>query len=162
MNMSDVATWGQLISSAAVLVTLVYLSIQTKQTAILLKSESRQSMIELDQQLLTAAEANPDIFLDLVSEDELSPGSKIRVFSSLARGLRAREFLWFQYSNGVLDEPAWQSYQKAILVLLCNKRTRDLWAVIRPEFDPGFAELVDQLIEGQPYTDFWTRVLAVE
>ena len=90
MNMSDVATWGQLISSAAVLVTLVYLSIQTKQTAILLKSESRQSMIELDQQLLTAAEANPDIFLDLVSEDELSPGSKIRVFSSLARGLRAR------------------------------------------------------------------------
>ena len=29
MNMTDVATWGQLISSAAVLITLVYLSAQT-------------------------------------------------------------------------------------------------------------------------------------
>ena len=45
MNMSDVATWSQLISSAAVLVTLIYLSIQTRQTATLLRSEARQSLI---------------------------------------------------------------------------------------------------------------------
>ncbi len=162
MNMTDVATWGQLISSAAVLVALVYLSIQTRQTTTLLRSESRQSMVELDQQLLTAVEANPDIFLDLVSEDELSPARKIRISVTLARGLRAREFLWFQYKNGVLDEPAWQSYRNAIPVLLGTKRTRDMWKAIRTEFDPTFTEMADQLIQGQPYSDYWERVLAVE
>ena len=53
MNMTDVATWGQLISSAAVLVTLVYLAIQTKQAATLLKSESRQSLLDADLQILS-------------------------------------------------------------------------------------------------------------
>ncbi len=38
MNMSDIATWGQLISSAAVLVTLVYLAIEILSDSVIFNS----------------------------------------------------------------------------------------------------------------------------
>lgn len=83
MNMTDVATWGQLISSAAVLVTLVYLSIQTRQTATLLRSESRQSLIDSDLQILTINTDWPSSIIDLYGTDEISVENKARLWAYL-------------------------------------------------------------------------------
>ena len=79
MNMTDVATWGQLISSSAVLVTLVYLSIQTRQTATLLRSDARQSLIDGDLQILGKHIEWPELFVTQFGEDELTMEDKKRL-----------------------------------------------------------------------------------
>ena len=83
MNMTDLATWGQLISSAAVLVTLVYLSIETKQTATLLRSESRQSLIEQDMMVLRTQVDIPELMVHRAIEDELTLEQKYRLAAYL-------------------------------------------------------------------------------
>ena len=95
MNMTDVATWGQLISSAAVLVTLVYLSIQTRQTAILLRSESRQSLIEQDMMILRTQVDIPELMMHMTTEDELTLEQKYRLAAYLMAFTRTREHQWF-------------------------------------------------------------------
>ncbi len=160
MNMTDVATWGQLISSAAVLVTLVYLSIQTRQTAILLKSESRQSMLDADLQILSRYTERPTILSDHFSEGEISMESKIRLWSFLMAFMRTREHHWFQYKNGALDHDAWMAYQQAIPVELGAERARSWWTGMgRDQMTPPFAELVDTLIADPVRVDWHQQLV---
>ena len=162
MNMTDVATWGQLISSAAVLVTLVYLSIQTRQTTTLLRSESRQAMIEMDMQSLSTISDWPIVLLDFFAEGEITMENKARLWAHLTALLRTREHHWFQYRNGVLDRDTWAAYQSAIPLVLGTERNRAWWnSMGRYLFAPAFVETVDALIEGQePNTQWQEQMLA--
>ena len=163
MNMTDVATWGQPISSAAVLVTLVYLSVQTRQTATLLRSESQQATFDGDLQALITVATNPGIWLDWVSENELPPERKIRLDAYLLVLMRAREFEFFQYQEGVLNEAVWQSYRSSIPIIVGTKRTRAWWTQVgHTAFNSEFRNLVDELIKNQPHTDYFDKVLALE
>lgn len=45
MTMSDLATWSQLLSSLAVLITLVYPAIEVKQNTEALHAQTRQSSL---------------------------------------------------------------------------------------------------------------------
>ena len=161
MNMTDVATWGQLTSSAAVLVTLVYLSIQTRQTARLMLSESRQSMIDTDMVIVGQQIGWPTLFTALYGEDEITSEDKARLWTFLLGCLRTREHQWIQYRNGVLDEHTWAAYHKPLIFLLGTERTRAWWRTMgRNYVSPGFAETVDALIEGPPNTDMYQLWLA--
>ena len=161
MNMSDVATWGQLISSAAVLVTLIYLSIQTKQTATLLRSESRQSLIQTDMEILGNQIEFPEITLNWDKEGELTLEQKHRLWSFLHSFMRSREHQWLQYQSGVLDQATWASYQGAISLVIGSDRCRAWWKTFgRPFYDPAFAETVDAFLEGQTYSNFNEQILA--
>ncbi len=151
MNMTDVATWGQLISSAAVLVTLVYLSIQTKQTATLLRSEARQSLIEQDMQILRTQVDIPELVIHMTTEDELTLEQKYRLQAYLMEFTRTREHQWLQYQSGVLDRDTYAAYQRPIAAVLGPKRCRAWWTTLgRTLCDPAFANEVDAFLEGQP------------
>ncbi len=75
-------------------------------------------MLESAQRTLGTVTAHPEIFLDLASDEELSPESKVRIHTQLTRVMRAREFEWLQYQNGLLDKAAWRSYDSIIPLLL--------------------------------------------
>ena len=161
MNMTDVATWGQLISSAAVMVTLVYLSIQTRQTGTLLRSESRQALIAQDLETLSRITEWPTVLIDQFSESEMSLENKVRLWSYLSAFMRSREHQWIQYQDGVLDQATWVSYRNAIPDLLGTERTRTWWNTMgRRYFAPDFVETVDAMIEGQPVVDWYQQLLA--
>ena len=161
MNITKVAAWSEIVSSVAILATLVYLALQMQQNTAAIHAETRQAMLEGDMRLLSAIGANPEIMLDRVSEDELSPKRKIRLHAHLQRVMRSREYHWYQYQNGVLDETTWRTYQSILPSVLGTKRTRGWWKQVgRITLDPKFVKEVDRLIEGQPYTDFYDRVLA--
>ena len=63
----------------------------------------------------------------------------------------------------MLDEATWEAYQLAIPVMLGIKRNRNRWMQVgRRLYDPEFIEMVDRLVEGQPFTDFYDKVFALE
>ncbi len=111
MSMADVAIWGQLISSAAVLITLGYLAIRTRQTASLLRSESQQPTFDGDLQILTTVVESPKIWLDWISEDELPPEGKIRlepIFYALcvrgnSNGFNIKMACWTILPGGLME-----------------------------------------------------------
>jgi hypothetical protein len=73
--------------------------------------------------------------------------------------MRLREHEWFQYRDGILDEPTWMSYQKIIRLTLSSKRHRAWWEKMKGVFDPGFVEIVDQFIRQTPESNIFDENL---
>ena len=164
MNITKVAAWSEIVSSVAVLATLAYLAVQVQQNTAAIQSQSRQAMLATDLSTLALTTNDPGILLDRSSPDELSPARKMRLHSNLTSVLRTREYQWFEYQNGLLDEAAWRAFRTPIsLVFLGTKRTRGWWNDMgREGFDPQFVNMVDGLIKDQPYSTHYERILALE
>ena len=81
---------------------------------------------------------------------------KIKLVFWLIASLRQREYEWFQYRDGNIDRKIWEAYRTVILTHLTTPRTREWWgSFLSTSFDPEFVAEVNQLIEGNPPTDFF-------
>lgn len=162
MNAIDIATWVEVVASIAVLVSLVFLNVQIKQTNSLMRSEARQAQVVIDQEHIAKFIEHPDLASAYASKESLDHDDKTRLWFWVVLSMRAREHEWFQYQHGALDSQSWDSYKRVIPFTLGTNRTRRYWSVTRAFFDPGFAELVDEMIRDQPETDFWDTYKALD
>jgi hypothetical protein len=140
---------GEILSSAAVFVTLVFLAMQTRQSANATQSNTRQAILAADQQLLQLIVDNPDLYL-VRFKPRLTDEEKVRLGAYLVTFVRMRENNWLQYQNGVLDEGS---------VPIANPSCRfgapnpDLWQNYARDtgaFDVGFIALVDEPLATRP------------
>ena len=152
MTSAKIKDWLALIANIAVVAGIVFLAIELRQNNELLRSESRQALVANDVASLAANFQNADVFARLVSEKNLSAEDQLRLSFMFAIDLRNREFEYFQYMNGLLDEQTWLAYRHVFLIYHSAGIGRTWWDEIgRGIVDPEFAELVDTLlIDAQP------------
>ena len=159
MNSSKINDWLTLIANIAVVGGIVFLAIEISQNNELLRSESRQTLVANDVTSLIANIENADVFAKLVSAGELSAEDQIRLSFMYTLDLRNREFEYFQYTNGLLDEETWLAYRHVILINHSTGLGRTWWDEIgRGIIDPEFAELVDKLLVNAPPDDTYKRM----
>jgi hypothetical protein len=161
MTAADLATWAQVVSSTAILITLVYLALENRQNTAALKANSRQSMISNDLAGLHYVAENTDVIASAVDSSSLTPEQQCRMHYVWTYFFRLREHEWLQYKNGVLDQETWKTFLATIPLLLSTEATRHWWhSVGRLGFErgagSGFAEVVDELIESQPLNDYYS------
>lgn len=66
-----------------------------------------------------------------------------------ALDLRNREFEYFQYKNGLLDEETWLAYRHVVLINHSSTLGKKWWDEIGHGIvAPMFAELIDDLLAG--------------
>ena len=53
------------------------------------------------------------------------------------------------------------SYRGVIYFLLWSERARALWALCSPYFNPDYAQMVAEMMDGIPTTEFWEGLAAV-
>ena len=159
MNSSKINDWLTLVANVAVVGGIVFLAIEISQNNELLRSESRQSLVANDVASLSANFQNADVFAKLVSETEMSAEDQLRLSFMFALDLRNREFEYFQYVNGLLDEQTWLAYRHVILINHSTGRGRVWWDEIGREIvDPELAKLVDELLVDAKPDDTYERV----
>ena len=147
MNWDAINTVIQVVGLIAVVVTLVYLAAQVRQGNVFAKLQARQRMIEQQDSELYAQMADPSITYASVKDGPLTADEQARLSLFLIAFLRQREWEWFQYREGVLDEAAYRSYHDVILIHLGTPRARKWWKSLgRFAFNAEFAEQVDQLL----------------
>ena len=100
MTSSKVNEWLTLIANIAVVGGIVFLAVEIRQNNELLRSDSRQALVANDLLSLTAGVENADVFVKLISNEEMSAEEQIRLSLIFALDLRNREFEYFQYING--------------------------------------------------------------
>ena len=153
MNWTKASAIAEIVSSIAILLTLVYLGIQTRQltrqtaqnTAAAI-SNSRQQSLDTEAALLLK-------MMDY-AEDQTRPGqSAADVRVDLANGvfLRIRKIQWLQYKDGLLDQATWNSYMKILLLQLSrddDARMRSYWESTSQTgiFTPGFVSEVNRAL----------------
>jgi hypothetical protein len=116
------------------------------------QSESRHALVANDLLSLTQGIENADVYTKLLSNEEMSAEEQLRLSFIFALGLRNREFEYFQYVIGLLDEETRLLYRHVIQISHSHGRGRVWWNEIgRGIVDPEFAELVDELlVNAQP------------
>lgn len=148
MNWDAIGAVGEIIGAIAVVATLIYLSTQIRQNNKLLSSDSRQTLVSNDLTSLISNVENSDVFAKLVSNELLSAEEQLRLSFIFALDLRNREFEYFQFKNGLLDEETWLSYRKVVLINHSTGLGKKWWEEIgRGIVDPEFAKQVDELLK---------------
>jgi hypothetical protein len=151
MNWTMLSAVGQILSSVGVLVTLIYLAIQTRQNTASIQASTRQAILDADQKFLFRVMDDPNLILSRY-KPELTDEDKIRLSAYWVSFFRMRENNWFQYQNGVLDKATWESYRSSIMAV-ASARFHTWWknyAVARRALDPKFISLVDEMLANTP------------
>ncbi len=148
MNSLKINDWLALIANVAVVGGIIFLAIEIQQNNELLRSESRQTLVANDVTSLTVNVENADVFAKLVSEKKLSEEDQLRLSFMYMLDLRNREFEYFQFTNGLLDEETWLSYRQVVLINHSTGIGKTWWEEIgRAVVDTEFAKLIDELLE---------------
>ena len=148
-------------SSAAILVTLVYLAVQTQQlstqtqqnTAAMI-SNSRQQSLDAELQLFRLIADYP-VATFTPSEARPVDSDDVRQQMSGYMLFRIREHQWLQYEDARLDASTWQPYVEILVNQLNgNDQLRQLWnRDSGAALDAGFVDYVNERLrdtEEQP------------
>lgn len=151
INWSEWTAIAEIISSVAILVTLIYLSIQTKQNTEATLASTRQTMITTDVDILHAVMENPTFYIKLQTDQELTPEEDTRLQSWLIMVIRTREYQWLQYKNGLLDKQSWETYLSGVRGNLSYPLSRSWWNKVAYNFfDHEFVDEVNKLLADVP------------
>ncbi len=159
MNSTKLNDWLAIVANAAVVGGILFLAIEISQNNELLRSESRQALVTNDVTSLAANFQNADVFAKLVSDQQLSAEDQLRLSFMYTIDLRNREFEYFQYMNGSLDEQTWLAYRHVLLINHSTGLGRKWWDEVgRGIVDPVFGRLVDELLVDAEPDDTYKRM----
>ncbi len=163
MNWTKASAVAEILSSVAILITLVYLVVEIQQNAEATQADTRQAILDSDQQFLELLIDSPELHL-LSYKPDLSDEERIRLSYLMTTFIRMRENNWLQYENGTLDDVTWRAYQGSIIASLSASQTRLWWQNFGVEriFDSDFISLVDELIADQPVFDRSPHITAFD
>jgi hypothetical protein len=154
MNWEAVGAIGQILGVIVVVLTLLYVAAQVRQGNRFAKSQARQRMIEQAQHELYGQLADPAITYANVKTAPLSEEEQAKLSLFLIAFMRQREWEWFEYRDGVINEEVYTAYHGVIPIHLGTARGRKWWKVLgRYAFNAQFVAEVDQLLaKSQPST----------
>ena len=157
MDRSKLADLSEIVSSIAIVVTLIYLVVEIRQNTNALNSQSRQAVMEAAKNELFALIENPDLTISMIKTEPLTSEEQIRLDSYYAATLRNREFSWLQFQDGTVDELQWETELSVLSSIFDTSRSRDWWDKIgRHVFGPQFVSYVDEILEQQePTNTIW-------
>ena len=151
LNWTKASALAEILSSIAILVTLVYLAIEIQQNTDATQADIRQAMLESDQQHLQLFIDDPQLNL-LWYKPALNDEERDRLSYFLITHLRMRENNWLQYERGMLDTTTWEAYRGSLIAILSSPQTKVWWENFGVErlFDARFVSIVDDLIADKP------------
>ena len=154
MTLEQWAYIGEIAASAAVVASLIYLGIQVRQSNVLSRAHTRQSMIEMGRDEILSV--TPSIYRAFIS-DEISEDDKINLHQWLTAMMRQREYEWLTRMDGVIDQDMFDAYAGVIPMLLGPDRARRWWEHHGKEhaFSPGFVAFVNELLKQTPYNGYF-------
>jgi len=161
MTLEQAAYLAEIVGVLVIVVTLIYLSLQVRQGAELLRSESRQAQISNDLISVSQFVEHPDLARIFTATETPSFEEKAKLLFWMVGQMRAREHEWLQYQSGALDEASWLGFREVIYFVLGTERARALWDICSPNFNSDFVAMVGSMIKDVPHIDFWKKLDAI-
>ena len=159
--MEDLAILSQLLSSLAVLGTLIYLGIEIRQNTAAQRAATRLGLQNAAMSEMHKLVDHPDIYLCLDKTAPLTPEEAAGLNSWLVAFTRHMEYAWLQDKSGAAERYVWQAERRVLRNVLGARRSRMWWQEIgRHVRSPEFASEVDAALESAPLTEVHRRVLA--
>jgi hypothetical protein len=151
MSLSALASLGSFVSGFAVLISLVYLALQVRQTErnqqIAIRHSRASRIVEL--QLALADPAVAEAWLHgSGSPEEITP-TELSQFINLTRALFFHfEDSFYQREEGLLNDDAFETVSAGARLSARNPGFRAAWKMARPNFGGRFLGFMDGVVAG--------------
>jgi len=147
MEIQTLGAIGEFVSSLVVVVTLIYLAIQLRQTKLTVQSSSWQNGVNSiidgnfrlaeDEQLLEIFQRG------MADPDALSSAEQLRLALVLASFLHIFHKWYLDNEKGLVDEHAWRGEKASMVGLLSTPGGTRWWREFQVPFTPEFRAYVD-------------------
>lgn len=127
MNLEQLAYLAEIIGVILVIASLIYVAQQLRQTTSAVLAQSRQSVLTAAQTELSYLIEFPKIAQGMSPDVQLDRTDQVRLNLFLIAAMRAREYAWLQYNNGVIDQAQWETELAVIDLFLTSSRVRSWW-----------------------------------
>lgn len=153
MTLSDLAALGSFVSGIAVVITLIFLLVQTRQTLRNQRSLMQQGRTARIVDLIFR-QTEPELMDVMVrgraGDITLEP-LQIETFLNVARAsLISMEDTYLQHQLGTIDPSVWMTSTSRLADSLAQPGMRAAWNSFRPSFSKDFAEHCDRQIAKTP------------
>jgi hypothetical protein len=148
MNWDAVGAIGELVAALVVVVTLVYLAFQLRQSIRATHAATFQAATD-SFVAINLAIVNDESLVKLFS-NQGEPGSKedrTRFNFIMLSLFRVRETVFFQAQEGTTDPRSWGRVEPGLRLNLTGEHARLWWKSSAYGFTPEFAAYVDSIIE---------------
>ena len=157
MSIDNLAAIAELIAAIAVVISLLYLATQVRQSNKLARAQTRERMTnQAADEVYKGFVEDPSILRSLYKSEPLSEDEWIRLSGWLLAAMRQREYEFFQMKDGNIEKEVWEAYRGLITIHLGSDRTRkwwDNWGKV--PFDPGFCSMVSELLDEQANPNYF-------
>jgi hypothetical protein len=150
LSLSDLASIGTLVSGIAVVISLIYLSFQIRQTARNQRGTMHQMRATLTTDImLRIAESGmaPTFRAGLSGSRDISEAQFWQYFYAASAILRTTENAYTQYEDGLISEAHFETAKASTRTFLASPGYRALWQATRLGREPGFRAFMDGLAE---------------
>ena len=148
MNLETIARIAEIVSSIAVVVSLIYVGMQVRQNTRALRATTYNAVTANSISILSAMDSHPEYteFLVRVQADPAAatPAEQMRFHLSMLSGFRHWDNLYYQYRNGMLEAEMWSSYDHTMTAWLEIPSWRDWFARNAGCFSASLQALIRQ------------------
>lgn len=153
---------AEIIGLIVIMISLVFIAVQVKQSADAMRSEARQTQTNLDLSLVSRLVEYPEIGRIFSQSEVPSFEEKIQLNFWMIGQLRTREHEWLQYKSGALDKETWESYRGVIYFVLGTPRAREMWNLTKVYFNEEFVSMVHDMMIDVPAIDYWDKLREIK
>jgi|GEM_PF-446160 len=161
MSLTDLAAAGSAVSGFAILASLLYLSLQLRQTSKNQRALMQQGRVARISSAATAFAA-PEIAaaVDRCWDGDADVSTvQLRQFANVCRQFFiSAEDSFLQHRDSLLGESAYASLVGSTRAYMASPGFRAMWRLTRGWYEPGFAAFVDGIMQDVPITPYADRL----
>lgn len=146
MNWDALGAIAELVGAAGVVATLVYLSIQIRNSANVDRAHIRANLTQGSQELVRLTVEHSALIIKANGDSALTPEERFRLLQIHRFAFRSYENYAYQRSLGLFDESEWSGLANAIKAAFSSAYVQEDWRAIRTHFSEGAQTLLDPLI----------------
>lgn len=151
----DWITWdalgamGEIAGSAGVLVSLIYLAIQTRESAAETRDATIQSVMQLAIQFRAESYGGdlPAIRMKAMTGEAMEPLEVMKFEGYLSALFELNELVFVQYQKDRLDPEYFQAWERRTQAAMAVPRIQQFWGKTRTGYRASFVEYIDRLMD---------------
>ena len=166
VNWEAIGVIAEFLGGGAVVVSLIYLAIQARQSAQFERSENYGRIVETIARLLSSVSENPTVAHLMVvgstDMDELETEERVRFGFLMYEIFGNYEFIYEQSKENALPAHVWPHYRQHVEFWASLPGVRQWWTARKAVFSDGFMEAASPFFEKpglsqQEAKDMWRK-----
>ena len=146
MTLEHAAQLAETVSSIAILLSLVFVAFQLRQSGIISKAQARHAISEFALEMSQFRADHADRIARVHGAGELTEGDRVFRFWDHAQTLLHAETYFRHYELGLMPESHWRGYTRFVVSNIPIPGFRECWQEIGRGFSEDFGAWLDGLI----------------